>query len=170
MEDTERDQQIRVEVRVHMGVQVGAELVLAADIGLDERLFDVKAVVLRLAHERFGDRGDVRLALDRAVGKDVGYLGVGKPQDVDLAVAFVDVARHFSADDLQTVVTPAQRQTADPSEVRDQVALRVVRRAHKIAHTAVGQLQLNDDILFLVEIEFAEIRHNMSSVETFHLL
>ena len=112
MEHAQRDQQIGVEVRVHVGVQVGAELVFAPYVGLDERFAHVKAVVLRLTHQRFGYRRNVCLAFDRPVGIDVRDLGVGKAQDVDLAVALVHIARHLSADDLQAVLSLAQRQTA----------------------------------------------------------
>ena len=53
MVHAESNQQIRVEIRAHVGVQVGAEFVLAADIRLDEGFLHVEAVILRLAHERF---------------------------------------------------------------------------------------------------------------------
>ena len=159
VEDAQRDQQIRVEVRVHVGVQVGAEFRLAADVGLDQRLARVEAVVLRLAHERFRDGGDVRLALDRAVGVDVRDLGIGEPQDIDLAVALVDVAGHFSLDDFQPVLPHAQRQAAEMREVRDQIALRVIRRAQRVAQALRRHVERDDDVLFLVEIKLPKRRH-----------
>ena len=98
MVNSEGNQQIGVEVCVHMGVKVGSKLALAADVGFYERFFVVEAVVLCLAHQGFGNRRDIRLSLNFAVGIDVCNLGIGKAENIYLAVALVNIAGHFSPD------------------------------------------------------------------------
>ena len=169
MKNAERDQHIRIEIGVHMRVQIRAKLAFAADVGFDERFFGVQTVVLCLAHQGFGDGGNVRLALDRAVGIDIRHLGVRQPQHIDRAVALVDIARHLAGDDFQPVLTGAQRQSAEVRKIRDQIALGMIGRAQHIGHALLRQAQLNDDVLFLIQIKRSEQSHSIPPHSFFSL-
>ena len=159
--DAERDQHIRLEVAAHVGVQIGAELAVAENIGLDDGFRHAQAVVLGLAHQSLGDGRDAGLHFHAAVREDVGDLGVAHAEDVELPVVAVDVAGHAAADDLQSLVVKGQRQLTEPGQIGDEVAGAVIGRAQDILEFIALAVELDDDILFLVEIKASERRHGL---------
>ena len=160
--DPERDQDVRVEVRIHVGVQVRAELALPEDVGLHHRLLEIKPVILGLAHEGLRDRGDRGLALDRPVRVDVGDLGVPEPENENLPILRRHIAGQGPADDLHPVLIEAEREPAHLREVGDQIPGAVVGGFQHIVHGLPLHKELHDDILFLVEIQTSEVFHGPS--------
>ena len=157
--DAQRDQDVRIQVGVHVRVQVGPEFIFPGDIGLDQRLPGAQPVLPGLAHQRLGDGGNGGLALARPVRIDVGDLGVAKPQGIDGPVGSVDIAGHLSPDDLEPVFVEAQGQTAQTGQIGDQVAGLVVGRPQHIGQRLPLHMQIYDDILFFIQIKMSEIRH-----------
>ena len=159
MVDAQGNQDVRVQVGVHVGMEVGPELVILGDIGLDQGVPGPEAVVLGLAHEGLGDGGDGRLPLDGPIRINVGHLGVPEPQDIDGPVAVVDVAGNLSPDHLEAVPVKREGQAAEPGQVGDEVAGRVVGRAEHIVQGVAVDQKLHNDILFLVQVELSEWMH-----------
>ena len=157
--DGQRDQQIRRKDAVHVGVQVGAELAVAGNVGLDDGLADAQAVVLRLAHQRLGDGRHRGLQLHPAVWPDVGHLRVPQAKYVQPSVVAVVVAGHLAPDHLQAVFVLAGLKPAQPRQVGDQVARMVVGRANHVQQPLALHVQLHDDVLFPVQIEALEKDH-----------
>ena len=161
--DAERDQDVRRQVAVHMRVQVAAEFVLTADIGLEDGFLHAVAVVFGLAHQRLGDGGNGRLALDPPIGKNIGDLCSAEAQDPHIPVVAIDVRRDLAADHLQALVVDGERQLADGCEIPDQVAGMMIRCLHLIEETViVVAVQIDDHIFFIIQIKPAEAFHNIS--------
>ena len=104
MINPQRNQQVRGQIGIHVGVQVRPELALPENVGLDDGFGDVQLIILRLAHQRLREGGDGRFHLDAPVRIDIGHLCPAEAENIDLFVVCRDVARHPSADHQQTVV------------------------------------------------------------------
>ncbi len=162
--NAECDQDVRGEVSVHVGVQITPELDLPADVGLEDGLRLVVAVVLGLAHQGLGDGRDRGLPLNSAVRPDVGDLRVPEPKNVDLPVLPVDVGGHLAPDHLQSLLIHRQGKVTDGCEVPDQVPGVVIRRLQLIEESvllspAPLQVQVQDHILFVVQKKAAKVLH-----------
>ena len=181
MIDAERDQNVRREVAVHVRVQIGAELELARNIGLENGLCHREAVVRRLAHQRLRDGRDRGLHFHAPVRVDVRDLRVAEPENEHLLVISVDIARHLAADTkrltrrravgfvlcrgrgsrkhMVPVRVMAERETAELREVPDQIAGLVVWRDELIVEMVKVLIEIDDNILFAVEKKACEICH-----------
>ena len=124
-------------VSVHVGLQIAPELDLPADVGLEDGLRLVVAIVLGLAHQGLGDGRDRGLPLNSAVRPDVGDLRVPEPKNVDLPVLPVDVGGHLAPDHLQSLLIHRQGKVTDGCEVPDQVPGVVIRRLQLIEESVL---------------------------------
>ena len=170
MMDAQRDQQIRIQICVHMGVKIRPELAFPEDIGLHDGLPEAQPIVLRLAHERLGDGGNGGLPLDPPVRIDVRNLGVQKPEYVEHPVLAVNIAGQLPPDHLQAVRIRVQRKTAEKGQVGDQIARAVVRRAQNIADLLLFQEQLHLYVLFLIQIKKPKGNHASTSPARFGMI
>ena len=157
--DTERDQRVRRQDAVHVRVQVRPEFAVGSNIGLDDRLFHAEAVIFRLTHQGFGDRGDRGLQFDPAVGIDVGDLGVAQAQDIHAAVVAVHVTGDLVADDRRAVLVDAGLQAAERGKIGDQIPRAVVRGPDHVKKPLAFQKELDGDILFPVKIKLLKKDH-----------
>ena len=157
--DAQGDEHVRRQDAVHVGVQVGAELAVGADVGLHDGLLQPQPVVLGLAHQGFGNGGDGGLQLHPAVGVDVGDLGAAEAQDIHLPVVAVVVTGDLPADDLQPVFVLLGVQGTEPGQVRDEVAGVVVRRADDVEKPLALHGQLHRDVLLPIQIKLSECDH-----------
>ena len=159
MADAERNQHVRLEIAVHVRVQVGAEFAVIEEIGLHDRLRHAEAVIPRLAHQHLRDRGNRGLHLHAAVREDVRDLRVAHAEDIKPPVLPVHIAGNLAADDLESGFIEGERQLAELRQIRDQVAAVVVRRAQAVAKTLALHRELHHDVLFLVQIKLTESLH-----------
>ena len=159
MVDAEGDEDVRIEVGVHVGVEVRPELAVTQDVGLYESLANVLPIVLGLAHQGLSDGRDVRLPLDAAVWIDVGDLRVEQAEDINHVVIAIDVAGQRAADYLEAVVVSLELQVAQGGEVGDEVARPVVGRPEYVAQLVPLAEELDDEVLLLVEVEMSECLH-----------
>ena len=134
MTDPQRDQKIRVQVRVHMRVQIRSELVLASYISLHDRALLIQPVVLGLAHQSLGNRRNMRLGLDPPVRINIGDLGVPQPENIDQLVIPVYVAGHHSLYYQKSVLPFRQRQVAQCGQIADQISRAMVGRGEDEMH------------------------------------
>ena len=167
MADPQCDQNIRMQIGVHVGVQVRAEFVLTPDICLDDRPLLVQPVVLGLAHQRLGNGRDLRLHLHSSVRIDVGHLGIPQPENVDQPVVAVDIARHRSPDHQKAVLSLRERQPAERRQVPDQISGAVVGRGEDEVHDGrtAGLIlrlfvQVHDDVLLFIQIKALKPLHS----------
>ena len=162
MMDAQSNQNIRVQVGVHMCMQVRAELIIPGDIGLDQGLPGAQAVFFGLAHQGLGNGGYGGLTFNGPVRIDVGYLGIPQPEYINRPVTVVYIAGDLPLYDLKTVLIEADLQTAKTGQVGDQVAGRVIRGTQYIGKILPFLININDDVFFLVQIEMSEYCHAMS--------
>ena len=162
VEDPQGDQDIRVQVGVHVGVEVRSELIVPGNVGLDQGLPGPQTVVLGLAHQGLGDGRDGGLALYGPVGIDVGHLGVPQPEDVDGTVGVVDIAGDSAPDHLEAVFVEFQRKRAEAGQVGDEVSRGVVGSAQPVGKIVSFHEQVHNDVFFLIKIKLAEGLHRQS--------
>ena len=84
--NSERNQYIRPQICIHVGMQIRAELAFIKNKRLNDRFFNIQTVILCLAHKRFGDCRNRRFHLNRAVRKNIGYFRVAEAENIDLPV------------------------------------------------------------------------------------
>ena len=148
-----------------MRVQVRAEFVLAPYIGLYDRPSDVEPVILGLAHQRLGDRRNVRLHLDSSVRIDIGHLRVPEPENIEQPVVTVNIARHCPADDQKAVFAFGEREAAERRQVPDQVPGPVIGRREEEAHDSLFvchaflPVQIYDHIFFFIQVKALKPLH-----------
>ncbi len=159
VDDAQGNQRVRRQVAVHMGMQVGMEFALRADIRLDDRLLLPGAVVLGLAHQGFGDCGNGGLHLHPAVRVDVGHLGIAQAEDVHPPVFPVKVAGDLPADHQQSLLPGLCLQPAQPGQVGDQVARMVVRGADHMEQPVPLHIEVHHNILLPVQEKLLEPDH-----------
>ena len=169
MVDPERYQHIRLQIRAHVGVQIGVEFAVVENIGLDDGARDTQPIILCLAHQRLRNGRDRGFHLHRTVRIDVGDLGVSHAEDPKPPVFAVHIAGHGPADDFQSALVLIQRQLTEPGKVRDKVARIVVRRAQHIGELFPLPIEIDQDVPLLVQTEASEIRHALTSA-LFHRL
>ena len=165
MVDAQCDEQVRRQIGIHVGVQIGFKLALLENVGFHYRAPEIQRVIFRLAHQCLGNGGDKGLALNPAVGVDVGHLGIEQAEDIELTVLAGDIAGKRAADDAQSALVLGQRKAAQPSQIGDKVAGRVIGRAQHVRHDIgiLVQVELNDHVLFLVDEKLTEICHGCTS-------
>ena len=108
MPDPERDQNIRMQICIHMRVQICPEFALPADVGLHKCLSDVKPVILGLAHQRLCDRRDHGLLLDPPVRIDVCHLCISQTKHIDQSSLTVKIAWNLIFNDHESVCVIGQ--------------------------------------------------------------
>ena len=113
------NQDIGIQIGVHVGVKVSAELVISGNIGLDQRLPCAKIIALGLAHKGLRDGRDGGFAFNSTVGINICNFCVSKPQNIDCPVAVVDIAGNLSAHDFKPGVVKADGKTAEAGKVGD---------------------------------------------------
>ena len=155
--DSEGDEDIGLEIAVHVCMKVAAEFVVAQNVGLENCLIRVPAIVLRLTHQSFGDGRNGRFALDPSVGINIRDFCIRKTEDVDLAVFCIDVAGHFAARDRHAVFIRAQRKIAEAREVADEIARVMVRGLQFIEQAVAVTVEIDDHVFFIVEKQAAKI-------------
>ena len=163
MADPKRDQDIRVKVRVHMCMQVRAELVLAADICLDDRALFVKSVVFSLTHQCLGNSRDVSLCLHPPVRVNIGHLRVPQSEDIDQPVIAVDITRHCPAYDQKSALSLRKRKPAKRRQVPDQISGPVVGCGEHKVHGAPAFLpiQVYDHIFLFIQVKTLKPFHGL---------
>ena len=162
MVDPQGNQNIRIQVGVHMRMQVRAELIIPGDISLDQGLPGAQAVFFGLAHQGLGDGRYGSLAFNGPVRINICHLGVPQPEYIDRPVTVIYIAGDLPLYDLETILIEADLQAAQAGQIGDQVAGRVVRGAEHIGKILSFLIDINDDVLFLVQIEMSEYCHAMS--------
>ena len=159
VDDAQGDQRVRRQVAVHVGMQVGMELALRADIRLDDCFLLPGAVVLGLAHQGLGDRGNGSLYLHPTVRVDVGHLGIAQAEDIHPPVFPVEIAGNFPADHQQPLLPGLCFQPAQPGQVGDQVAGMVVRGADHMEQAVPLHIEVHHNILLPVQEKLLEPDH-----------
>ena len=119
MVNTKGNQDIRIQIGVHVGVKVSAKLVISGNVGLDQRLPCAQIIALGLAHKGLGDSRDGGFALDGSVGVYICNFCVSKPQNIDSPVFVVDIAGNLPAHDFESVSVKAEGETAETGKVGD---------------------------------------------------
>ena len=169
MDDAERDQRVRRQDTVHMGVQIRSELAVRADICLDDRFLNTETVILCLAHQRFGNGRNRGFQLHPAVGIDVGDFGIAKTQDIHTAVLPVHVTGNLVADHLKSFIIQACLQFTELGKVCDQIACVVVWRSDDIEHPCPIEIEFYGNILFPIQIKLLKKDHDTPPLFTrFH--
>ena len=162
MMNAQSNQNVRIQVGVHMRMQVRAELIIPGDIGLDQGLPGTQAVFFGLAHQGLGDGRYGGLAFNGPIRINICHLGIPQPEYIDRPVTVVYIAGDLPLYDLETIFIEADFQTAQTGQVGDQVAGRVVRGAQYIGKILPFLIDIYYDVFFLVQIEMSEYCHAMS--------
>ena len=104
VDNAQRDQDIGRKIPVHMGMQIGMELAVAADIRFDNGFLYPEAIILRLAHQRFGNGRNRSFQLNGSVRIDICNFGIAQPENIHPAVIAVIIAGDFIPDNFQTIL------------------------------------------------------------------
>ena len=144
-------------------MQIGTQLQLLLDIGLDQGFPEGISVVLGLAHEGLGDGGDQRIDLHRSVGIDVGQFQTIDPQDIHpLTIAF-DIAGNVPGD--HSAAIPAHRGPAgNPGQIVDQIVGLVICGIDGVGKLFLLHIQLHHDILFLIQVNCSKAGHTITCI------
>ena len=169
MTDAQRYEDIRIQVRIHMRMQVGPELMLPPDVGLHEGLAKIQMIVLCLAHERLGNRRHVGLSLNFTVRINVRHLRIIQTEDIDLPVVPVYIAGNLAANDFEPALVKADRQITERGKVRDQIPGLMIGRPENVGELSVLAVELHNNIFFLIQIELTEFLHSDSFSSSFTL-
>ena len=164
MVDAQRDQYIRIQIGVHVSMEIRAEFVIPGDIGLDQCLPGAQAIALGLAHQRFCDGRNGGLAFDRPVRIDIGDLGIPQAQNIDGSVGVVYIAGDFPPHHFEFLFIKADRQTAEAGQVGDQIACGVVGGPQHIGERLTLHVKFYDNILFFIQIKMSESCHILPHV------
>ena len=155
------NQNIRLKIGAHMCVQIRMEFAVVKNIGFNNRLCDAEAVILRLAHQGFGNGGDRGFHLHTSVGKNIGDLCVSHPENIQPAVCAVNITGNHSPDYLQALFIISQRKITEFCKIGNQVPAVMVRRPQHIVKSIALQKEINDDILFLIQIKLTKQSHRI---------
>ena len=153
------DQDIRVQIGIHVSMKICTEFIIPGNIGLDQSLPGAKSIVLGLAHQSLGDRRNRRLPFNSSVGIYIGYLGVTQTQDIDGPIGIVDITGNLSTHHFETVSVKTDGKTAETRKVGDQIACRMVGRTQNVGQCIAFHIEVDNDVLFLIQIEMSEICH-----------
>ena len=157
--DAQGDQDVGIQIRVHVGVEVCAEFIVPWNICLDQCVPGTQVIIFGLAHQGLGDGRNGGLPLYGSVGINIGDFGVAQPQDIDSPVGVVDIAGNLSPYYFETVLVEADRETAEVCQVGDQIARRVVGGAQHIGKRTALHEEVDDDVFFFIKIKMTESTH-----------
>ena len=151
MNNTQSNQNIGREIPVHVCMQIGVELAVAADIGFDNGFLNPEAIVLRLAHQRLGDGRNGGFQLNGSVRVDICNFRVAQPENIHPAVITVIIAGDLIPDDFEPVFIFRCFQGAQFCQIGDQIARMMVRRADYMEKTVPFHVEIYHDVLFAVQ-------------------
>ena len=147
------NQKLGWKISVHVCMQIGMELALAADIGLNQGLFYTQPVVLGLTHQCFGYGRNGRLEFNASVRENVCNLCPAEAQNIHTTVCTVKIAGNFSTDHEQTALILCRCEIEETGQIPDQVSCAVVGRTHDVMHPLTFHIEVNNNILFPVQIK-----------------
>ena len=162
MTDAQRHEDIRIQVRIHMRMQIRPELMLPPDVGLHESFAKIQMIVLCLTHERLGNRRHIGLSLDLSVRIDIRHLRIIQTEDINFPVVPVYIAGNLAANDFETALVKADRQIAERGKVRDQIPGLMIGRPENVGELSVLAVELHNNIFLLIQIELTEFLHSDS--------
>ena len=161
--DAQGDQDVGVQIGVHMSMEIRAEFVVPGDIGFDQSMPGTQSIALGLAHQGLGDGGDGGFFLNRPVRINIGDFGISEPQNIDGPVGVVNIAGNFSPHYFELFFIKADRQAAEAGQIGDQIACRVVGSAQRVRHRLVFHIEVCNNVFFFIQIEVSENCHIICS-------
>ena len=151
MNNAQGDQRVRRKVTVHMGMQVSMKLAVTANIGLDDGFFNPEAIVLRLAHQSFGNSGNRCFQFNSSVRIYVCDFCVAQPENIHSAIVTVKIAGDLIPDNFQTVLIFRCFQAAQFCQVGDQVTCVMVGSTDHMKKTVIFNIEIYNNILFAIQ-------------------